>query len=377
MSERNPFRQKESPTHTPKLSGGYKILLLVIVIALALSVSGGASARWDDERTWPPNCDPGLPLIRCYTPGDYDGDQKADLAIFRPAEGFWHVKRSSNNEPYAIHWGQSGDKLVPADYDGDRKDDFAVYRPPTANSTEKNWYVHYSDSDSWDSHQLGDSESSPAPADYDGDGKADFAVVWPGGVYRIHRSSDDACRTYYLPTVNRNEAELSNHNDIVVPGDYDGDGVADPAIYDERPEELTNHSGPRVWVIRRSSDEQVISVPLGEGEDVPVPGDYNGDGKTDIAVWRPKERRWSIIENLDAGLTGHSVREIIWGRPDDMVAPADYDGDGKTDLAVWRPVESTWYILYSRSNKSDAHNWGLNSDIPVPMSLKRELIPHE
>ncbi|MET0624538.1 MAG: VCBS repeat-containing protein [Pyrinomonadaceae bacterium] len=346
------------------------------MIALAASVSGGVSARGDDGRPWPPQCDPGLPLNRCYTPGDYDGDRKADLAMFRPAEGVWHVKRSSNNEPYAIHWGLSDDKLVPADYDGDGKDDFAVYRKPATNASKPTWYIRNSTNGQWRSEIFGSRDASPAPADYDGDGRADLAVALLGS-YEILHSSDNSIASFHLPIVNRDDAPVSNHNDIVVPADYDGDGMADPAIYDERPEGPTSHGGPRVWVIRRSSDGVVFSVPFGGGDDVPVPGDYNSDGKTDIAVWHPDERLWSIIENLNENPTGYPVSEIIWGEPGDLVVPADYDGDGKTDPAVWRPGEGIWEILYSSSNESSTQYWGLSSDIPVPMFLKRLTAPNE
>jgi VCBS repeat protein len=377
MSERNPFRQKESPTHTPKLSVECKILLLVVVIALALSVSGGVSARGADERPRPPNCDPGLPLTRCYTPGDYDGDQKADLAVFRPAESVWYVKRSSDDALISVHWGRSGDKLVPADYDGDGIDDLAVFRPSETEpaETEAIWYIYNSTNGQWSYKQFGRSDASPAPADYDGDGKADCAVARLG-FYEILRSKDNVRDTFQLPTIDANPGGDSNHNDIIVPGDYDGDGKADPAIYDEQGSEgPTSHGGPRMWVIRRSSDEVVFSVPLGGGDDIPVPGDYNGDGKTDIAVWHPDERRWSIIENPNESSTRYSVHEIIWGKRGDVVVPADYDGDGKTDLALWHPGDCKWDILYSGTNESVTQFWGLNSDIPIPMSLKREIRP--
>jgi hypothetical protein len=327
-----------------------------------------------DERPRPPNCDPGLPLFRCYTHGDYDGDRKADLAMFRPGENVWHVKRSSDNEPYAVHWGQRYDKLVPADYNGDGVEDFAVFRETETNPKEAIWFIYYSASDTWRYEIFGSYDSSPAPADYDGDGKADLAVV-RRGVYSIRQSKDQKEVTIQLPTVDRNEAVVSNHNDIIIPDDYDGDGKADPAIYDQQDPEHTdetNHpGGTRMWIIRRSTDDLVVSIPLGGGNDIPVPGDYNGDGKTDVAVWHPGECKWTIIGNLDDSGRECPVCVIAWGQSGDVVAPADYDGDGKTDLAAWRPDEGVWAIRFSELNLSDTLSWGLNGDIPIPMSLKR------
>ncbi|HEX6125134.1 MAG TPA: VCBS repeat-containing protein [Pyrinomonadaceae bacterium] len=88
---------------------------------------------FDDVHNWGLNTD-------VLTPADYDGDGITDIGVWRPSEGMFYVRRSSDFQMHAFRWGVNGDVPQPADYDGDMKQDFAVYRP--SNGT---WYIHNSD----------------------------------------------------------------------------------------------------------------------------------------------------------------------------------------------------------------------------------------
>ena len=130
----------------------------------------------------------------------------------------------------------------------------------------------------------------------------------------------------------RDDAPTENA-EIKVPGDYDGDGELDEAIW---------RAADGYWVIRQSSDGQSKHIPWGERGDVPVPDDYDGDRKTDLAVWRPTDGVWHIIHSSN----GVQIFQP-WGERGDRPTPADYDEDGKLDLAVWRPSENAWLIIRS------------------------------
>ena len=96
-----------------------------------------------------------------------------------------------------------------------------------------------------------------------------------------------------------------------------------------------------------------------------APFDFDGDGKTDLGVFRPSDAAGEpdfLIQNSANG----SIGGAAWGSVGDLAANADYDGDGKTDFAVFRPSTGTWFVLNSGNGTINAINFGLSGDKIAP-----------
>jgi hypothetical protein len=187
------------------------------------------------------------------------------------------------------------------------------------------------------------------PGDYDGDGKADPMV------YRSTNGQWFAAKSATNGLLSASWGAPA-YGDVPVPADYDGDGTTDIAVY-------RNTSGG--WFLHQSqAGDASVNWGAPSYGDLPVPDDYDGDGKADIGVFRRRTGEWLVRRSTDG-----SLLKTAWGAAgdDDAPVPGDYDGDGKADIAVYRRTTGQWFVRFAAGNTA-AWSWGspLFGDIPVP-----------
>jgi hypothetical protein len=139
------------------------------------------------------------------------------------------------------------------------------------------------------------------------------------------------------------------------PGDFDGDGFADAAVF--RPSAGT-------YFILNSGSNTFNIVPFGANGDLPVQGDFDGDSRADLAIFRPSVGEWWINRS-----SNNQTVAAQFGATGDRPTPGDYDRDGKTDIAFWRPSNGNYFVLRSRDSSFFSFQWGTNGDLPVGAAL--------
>ena len=243
------------------------------------------------------------------------------------------------------------ERMPVADFDGDGKSDIAVFR-----RSDGYWHIKKS-SGGFLSFQWGAANDNLVPGDYDGDAKADAAVhrkhiAFPEtGTWYVLRSRD------FTFTDRRWASNNIGEFDTPLPADYDGDGKTDLAYY--RQSDLFGEPG--TYFVLLSSTNTATRLDWGNPSlgDRPAPADYDGDRKADFAVYR--NGTWFILQTSNVAL-----RIERFGLASDKIVPGDYDGDGKADIAVWRPSNGLWCLSLSRDNSTKYVGFGLSDDKPTP-----------
>ena len=192
--------------------------------------------------------------------------------------------------------------------------------------------------------------ATPVALDFNGDRRSDWVVAREMGSGLTWLISSASGQT---------STGWGRRGDQTVPADYDGDGKTDLAVW---------RAG--TFYIRRSSDSGETVRPWGQaGDDATVVADYDGDGKADVAVYRPGAPSLWLVSRSGDG----APMQRAWGQQGDVAAPADYDGDGRADFAVKRgapgSLEATFYLQLSTGGRQEIP-WGVGTDLVVRGRLR-------
>ena len=323
------------------------------VVTVHEVVAGGGCANYSIRVTY---------RTGCRQAGfDRSNDGKADPTYFQPTTGTWEILNSAGGTN-SLLFGLSGDIVTPGDYTGDGQTDVSTYR------TSVNTWFYATDQTSPQTNVAyipwGAAGDVPIPGDFDRDGKTDVTVWRPSnGIWYSLRSSNN---TLFV-------TKWGTTGDTPITGDYDGDLAADFGV-------TRNVGGTLRWYILQSNFGYgfalgcgtVVPVTCDQGVnwgttgDRPVVGDFDGDLRTDVAVWRPSDGKWYYLRSggVTAGNTPGPPEGYQFGLTGDIPQPADYDGDRKTDFAVFRPA-GTWWINNSATNSFTVHQWGTPTSQPA------------
>ncbi|MFV9510023.1 DUF2334 domain-containing protein [Tepidibacillus sp. LV47] len=256
-----------------------------------------------------------------FLTADVNADHKTDFIIWQPKNGTWFFGLSNlENYPsrqdvggFSSHlaltnWAISNIwKPLTGDFNGDKQSDVVVW-----NSNDGDWQVALSNG----------SRLIPTP------GKDDFSWIKSWGIGE-----------HWIPFV----------------GDFNGDGKDDIMIRNP-------HTGE--WKVALSNGQYFIEdgnwlQTWAKGENwVSVVGDFNGDGKTDVAVWLPENGNWQVAISDGARFVpqGSWLRNYassrIW-----KAYVGDFNGDGKDDILVVDTVRGDWQVALS-TGKSFTPIWG-------------------
>jgi len=321
---------------------------------------------------------------------DYNGDGKTDLFLYRPGTHAACVGRSNGDgtfsQAYYSSQGIGGYqatsfrlKAVAFDYDGDGRTDLFLYDYPLSSAgvirsnEDGTFEAVYVSSTGMAGYPLTSSLDLVIPFDYNGDGKSDLFICRPNrNLACVVRSNGDGTFTrVYYHGGGIGAYNLTSERDRVFAFDYNGDGKSDLFLYrvDSDKACVLRSNGDGSFTTVFNSDSGIAGYSLGSLRDVAFPFDYNGDGKSDIFLYRLDSGYCAVAVSRGDGTFeqayySHSgINGFTMGSERDRVLPFDYNGDGRSDLFMYRQDGGLAYVQRSNGDGTFEQVMGSNSGI--------------
>jgi hypothetical protein len=207
-------------------------------------------------------------------------------------------------------------------------------------------------------------------SDYDQDGRVDFTTF---------NIPDKNFTVSFSSTQWENWSNTSIDVDVdyqtALLGDFNGDGVDEVAVWFSKKGEgsWSFYYYRDDYSFQRSSETNYY---FGYAGDIPLVGDFNGDGLADIGVWRQTGTSYYFYfayRTPDGSGFEDGAEEIKFGNTVYYEIPSvgDFNGDGKDDVAISRPTNGIWNILYSSGDSFEDEpytvEFGNSAFVEVPL----------
>ncbi|MBX3436166.1 MAG: S8 family serine peptidase [Planctomycetaceae bacterium] len=296
-----------------------------------------------------------------WVSGDFNGDGREDVAARNQTTGLWTVGIVGDSGLALSTWGswttaKTWGSILVGDFNGDGRADIAGR---IEDAGDGRWFVSLSTGSSFQTNVWGGWTTNrewghAAVGDFNGDGKDDIVgrIENAGdGRWFVGLSDGSRFMTYYWQTWSTNVVWGP-----VEVGDFNGDGRADIA---SRVQSSTDGR----WFLGLSTGSSFTTIvgnnfaPGSAFSHVHV-GDFDGDGDSEIATRLAADGRWFVFN-----LTGSSFSSQQWGSWATSAlwknsAAGDFNGDGLFDIAGRNEVNGKWYVAISTGTSFTSSIWG-------------------
>lgn len=230
------------------------------------------------------------------------------IGVFRPSANSFQLRNSNTAGPadININFGIAGDLPVTGDWDGNGVDDVGIFRPST-----REWKLRL-----------------------------------PNG-----RSFTEITLTFGID------------GDLPVAGDWNGDGIDTIGIYRPSDNRWILSNGPNT---NNTTPPENIDLVFGQAGDLPISGDWNGDGTDTPGLLRPSNNQFILSNGFQATV---DIAPFSFGAAGSRAMAGDWDGDGVTTIGVFNP--GTGVMSLNNTNSSGngvgdiVFSFGLNGDFPL------------